>query len=518
MTDILDPPNDLACSRAADPLPMPLRDADVWTDHAVAEAGFIIRDTPIATVGGGIGSFVTADYLRVAGGVLAADIRVLSNSCRPTQTYEHLTRVSQIPRTERIRSDAASRPDNIWGFPSYAVQEAFQSRTPAPLAQVLVEPVFADFYTPRLGAVLDGVEREAARIGYMDMLELGDVRTVRRRADSGYFAVLVPPAAGATPTAFRCRDVHVAVGYSGLGFLPELRRFRTTHDDYHRWVHAYEDHEHVYQTLRARPCTVLVRGGGIVASRILERLLTDRARLGLQTQVVHLLRTYVDGTHGPHPWSRRRGADGFAYQGFNYPKSVWGGQLKASMRRLEGAERADAYAGIAGTTTAWRRSWQRQLREGRAGGWYRTIAGVLDEVVPDSGGVTARVRVADGTLLASADFIIDCTGLNADVSEHMVLRDLLCHGGAGRNPLGRMNVERTFELRGTASGDGRIYLTGAAALGGYFPGVDTFLGLQIAAQEVVDDMARRGHCLRMGSIRSIREWMRWARRLPPLAS
>ena len=39
---------------------------------------------------------------------------------------------------------------------------------------------------------------------------------------------------------------------------------------------------------------------------------------------------------------RRKGGDGWAYQGFNYPKSVWGGQLKRQMRKLEGEERADA--------------------------------------------------------------------------------------------------------------------------------------------------------------------------------
>jgi hypothetical protein len=90
-----------------------------------------------------------------------------------------------------------------------------------------------------------------------------------------------------------------------------------------------------------------------------------------------------------------------------------------------------------------------------------------------------------------------------------VLGDLLAHGGASRNPLGRLEVERTFELRGAASGDGRLYVSGAAALGGYFPGVDTFLGLQIAAQEIADDLARRGACRRIGTVRSIAQWLKW---------
>ena len=89
-----------------------------------------------------------------------------------------------------------------------------------------------------------------------------------------------------------------------------------------------------------------------------------------------------------------------------------------------------------------------------------------------------------------------------------MLEDLLRHGGAGRNPLGRLDVERTFELRGTASGDGRLYVSGAATLGGYFPGVDTFLGLQIAAQEITDDLARRGACNRIGTTRSLVQWLK----------
>ena len=57
---------------------------------------------------------------------------------------------------------------------------------------------------------------------------------------------------------------------------------------------------------------------------------------------------------------------------------------------------------------------------------------------------------------------------------------------------------------------GVIYASGAATLGGYFPGVDTFLGLQIAAQEITDDLARRGFCARIGPLRSTTQWLRWA--------
>ena len=493
-----------------------LLETDSWTEAMVREAGIPIVKVPFVSIGGGIGAFVTVDYLRIAG-VAPDRMRVLSNLDFPWQTYEYLTRVSQIPRGERIRSDSASRPDNIWGFPSYALAEAVRDRTLRPLWQVLVEPIWDDYYTPKAGQVFAGLEREAKRIGYQQMVVQGQVRMVRRCRGGGYFTILTPPSAEAptqdAPTqrvAYQSQFVHLAVGYPGLRFLPELQEFRTKQQDFYHVVSAYEDHEHVYEFARAKPAVIMLRGGGIVSSRILQRLMDDRENLGLSTDIVHLFRTYISGPHGPNAWSRRKGGDGFAYQGFNYPKSVWGGQLKARMRKLEGDQRAAAYKLMGGTNTPRRRSWQAQMRTGRENGWYRTMSGTVDQMMLRDGKVVSQVKTPQGIVDVSADFVIDCTGLEADIAEHRVLADLLEHCGAGRNPLGRLDVERTFELRGSASGAGVIYASGATTLGGYFPGVDTFLGLQIAAQEITDDLARRGFCPRIGPLRSTRQWLRWA--------
>ncbi|MER5422049.1 hypothetical protein [Streptosporangium roseum] len=484
-----------------------------WSDQLVAAAGIPMYDIPFLTVGGGMGSFVTLDYLRIYG-VPASQMRVVSNIDTPWQTYEFLTRCSQIPRSERIRSDSASRPDNIWGFPSYALQETWTDKTPAYLWQLLTEPLLNDYWTPRAGTVFQSLEREAKRIDYWDMLVKGQVRMVRRRAGGGYFTVVTPPE-GSVPTKriiFRSRFVHIAIGYPGLKFLPDLQEFRTKHGDYQHVVNAYEPHEQVYEFLKTRPGTVVIRGGGIVASRVLQRLFDDREKFRLQTQIVHIFRTFVTGSHGPHVWARRKGGDGWAYQGFNYPKSVWGGQLKAQMRRLEGAERAAKYKEMGGTNTPYRRRWQEQMRAGRSGGYYHPVQGTVDRVErgPD-GRLVSYVRSSDGIVREPvADYIIDCTGLEADIAEHRIYEDLLRHSGAYRNPVGRLEVERHFEVKGTASGDGVLYASGSATLGGYFPGVDTFLGLQIAAQEIADDLARRGFVRRMGPLRSTSQWLKWA--------
>src|SRR5215469_6755512 len=89
-------------------LPDELLGTSIWSDMALAAAGIGVIDVPFVTVGGGIGSFVLVDYLRIAG-VSTDRIRVLSNIKAPWQTYEYLTRTSQIPRSSRLRSDSASR-------------------------------------------------------------------------------------------------------------------------------------------------------------------------------------------------------------------------------------------------------------------------------------------------------------------------------------------------------------------------------------------------------------------------
>ena len=386
-----------------------LLEAPYWSDAMVQAARIPIVDVPFISVGGGIGSFVTVDYLRIAG-VPPSQIRVLSNIDYPWQTYEYLTRVSQIPRKERIRSDSSSRPDNIWGFPSYALEEAWKDKNLGHLLHVLIEPVFADYWTPRAGTVFENPQREVNRIGYSDLLVKGVVRMVRRRVGGGYFTILTPPE-GTTPTkrvAYRSRFVHLAIGYPGLRYLPDLQAFRESTGDYQHVVNAYEPHEHIYEFLKTRPGTVVLRGGGIVASRVLQRIFDDRERHGAKTNIVHIFRTYVTGAHGPHIWMRRRGGDGWAYQGFNYPKSVWGGQLKAEMRKLEGDARAKKYKDMGGTNTPKRRRWQRQLAAGRRGGYYSSMQGMVE-----------RVSAADDGMLTS--FVTGKTGAQAVSYTHLTL-------------------------------------------------------------------------------------------------
>lgn len=511
-------------------VPPSMLESQVWSDEQVAGAGIPVHDVPLVTIGGGMGSFALVHVLRIAG-VAPSAIRVLTDLDAPYETYRTLCRNSQIPEFERIRSDSGSVMDNIWGFPGYAIRECFDtelrrragltglSKALAPVWQVLNEPIGVDYYTPMSGQVFASCDREMARLGWHSMLSKGTVRTVRKRRGGGYFSILTPPAGtSATPrVAWRSRFVHVSVGYPGLRFLPDLQEYRSRTGDVTTVVNAYEDHEHVYRHLVEHGGNVVVRGSGIVGIRILQRLIDDRDRHGARTQIWHVFRNYVAGDQGER-FQRRKGRNGFAYQGFNYPKSGWGGQMFDQLMRHDDPQaRAAIIRRGGGTNIPKRKYWEEQIRRGLREGWYRQFQGEVREVVPrDGGGTVTRIQSRDGAgLELEANFIIDATGLEADPREHRLLGDILTYGGAGMNGMGRLDVERTFEVRGTRSEPGRLYAIGAATLGGYLAPVDSFLGLQLANVAVCDDLAAQGFCRRIGPLRSISQWIKWARNQQP---
>lgn len=485
---------------------------ETWTDELVEDSGLTVVDVPFVTVGGGLGSFTLVDLLRVTG-TQTESIRVISPHRSPDAQFRARCHASGIHDNDPMRSDSSARPDNIWGFPGYAVQHAVRSRTLAPLWQVLAEPVFCEHYTPTLGLVHAGLCREAERIGWAGMLVDGVATAVRHRTQGGYF-VVVEPADGES-MIYRCRFVHLAVGHAGLRFTEDAERLRSRTPDNDRIVHAYEPHEHVYRTLATQPGSVLVRGAGIAASRVLQRLVECRDQHGTDVRIRQLFRSYTEAAHGP-PWFRRYAEHGFSHQPFNFPKAASGGQLRDRVRTLTEPERAELIMSIGGTSTPYRRAWAQQLRRGREEGWYRAIAGRVTKLSPDRRGF--KVRICDGAGRAktiSVDFVIDATGLDPRIRCHPLLADLIDVGGAGTNALGGLDVRPDFEVRGTASGDGRVYACGISTLGGYLAPVDSFAGMQQAALLISDSLAELGFGHRLRALSSLTPWWRWMRNRMP---
>jgi hypothetical protein len=486
-----------------------LHPCPVWSDADIARTGLRVLDVPFVTIGGGLASFAVVGFLRNCR-VPASEIRAVSPLLHPYENLHYLMGRSQILDTDPLRSDSMSRVDNIWGFPSYAIERSIATRRLGPAWRVLTEPVIAEFFNPTGEDVCRGIDREAARVGWPSILLPGRAQVVRKRETGGYF-VLAQPADGASQVVLRSQFVHLGTGYPALNYPLEVSGYRMRYHDYFRVVNAYEPHEHVYQVLRRRAGTVVVRGAGITASRVLERLFDDRDESGQDVQILHLFRTYTDGAQGP--WTfRRPGGDGWAYQPFSFPKAAGAGQLRRHLLRMDNAQRAAFIRSMSGTTSARRRLWQRQLRRGRSGGYYRAYRGDIHDMTPtDHGTVELRLDVdaLPGDARLEADFVLDCTGLRLEPRENPLLADLLDTGTATLNPLGGLDVGHHFEMRGAVNEPGQMYASGVITRGGFLAPVDSFWGFSHASLLICDDLARRGFCGRLGVTRSARSWLRW---------
>lgn len=485
-----------------------------------------IEETTYISVGGGIGSFAWVNHLRIWGAP-ASHIRVIGLEEKPYARYERLCKNSQIPAHERLRSDSGSTPDNIWGWPGYAVREIWHSLLQANVGQaarvawqIFGEPTLTQTYTPRSGDVFRSIDREARRIDYPTMWRLGHIKAIRQTDDGRYaVAYTVTSNTGRRRCIALAPYLHIAVGYPGVRFLPDLQDYRDNTGDFRTVVNAYESHEHVYDNLRKDGGVVMIRGRGIVASRILQRLYELREQQE-RIAVVHLLRSPL--AEGNRFGRAQREVDNhWEFQPFNWPKSCWGGEYRLMLEQASPEERDRLLADWGGTTTADRRDWRHIIEEGFREGWYQIRFGSVQDVRrANNGQVITRIyghgAVADETILP-ANYIIDCTGLQAAIEASPLLNDLCSHYQLPRNVKGRLNVADDFELYEMRNGTGRMYATGAMTLGGPHAAVDSFLGLQYAALRSVDALTAQSapNLRRVNGLRSFAQWVRWARGIAP---
>jgi pSer/pThr/pTyr-binding forkhead associated (FHA) protein len=504
--------------------PPPLFQASEVAVQDLHATGLPVDEVDYATVGAGLGSFVWVDLLRIYG-VKRSQIAALGIAPQPYSRYKQLCLNSQIPLHERLRSNSDSCPDNIWGWPSYALREAWHDAVRGrwgtaleSLWQVFAEPTFAQTYTPLAGNVFDSLDREAKRIGWEQMFRYASVRAIRKTTDGRYAIAYSRTTTGQRNHAFLiARYVHLATGYPAIKFLPDLQAYREKTHDFKSVVNAYEPHNHVYEHLEKYGGTVLIRGRGIVASRIVQRVYEARLR-NSNIRLVHLMRS-------PKPLgnkfgtSQRRVEHHYEYQPFNWPKACWGGELRVMLEKAEPQERQRLLNDWGGTTTALRQDWQWIVDEGLKLGWYKIEFGEVERVEREKDCIITYIQEQKykGQIRLEADFIIDATGLDANVTASPLLNDLVTHYNLPLNPLGRLSVSNDFELVEMRGSQGQMYVAGAITLGGPYAAVDSFLGLQYAALRAVDAIttAKAPGIRRLNCISSLFQWFKWvANQLP----
>jgi pSer/pThr/pTyr-binding forkhead associated (FHA) protein len=360
-----------------------------------------LQECTYLTIGGGLGSFAWVDHL-VIYGADPTRIVVIGNEkdARPYNRYRRLCQNSQIPEHERLRSNSDSCPDNIWGWPGYAVREAWQSFTQGDLQhmlkvllQIFGEPE-VETYTPRSGDVFTAIDREALRIGWPHMWRQGTIEAIRKTDDGRYVvAYSQPDGVGQIHKLHLARYVHLAIGYPAIRILPDLQSYRDQTGDTKSVVNAYERHTHVYNHLAQKGGTVVVRGRGIVASRVIQRLYELRQdHPGRQIQIVHLHRSPTSDGHR-YGSARRPVENHWEFQPFNWPKANWGGDLRALLERAIPRDRKELLNDWGGTTTAARPDWRHIVRTGLAEGWYvNRFGSVTDWCRNEQGRLETRIQ------------------------------------------------------------------------------------------------------------------------------
>lgn len=514
--------------RGHDDWPPPLFEQPVVPMAALLRLGIPVGIVDYLAIGGGLGSFIWVDNLVIAG-VRPEQVSAVGITPQPHDRYQRLCRNSQIPAHERLRSNSDSCPDNIWGWPGYAVREIWQALGSGQFGQALTifgqifgEPAFSETYTPRAGDVFRSIEREAARIGWSQIWRYGRVRAIRLTDDGRYVvAISGSTAEGARHSCLVARYLQIATGYPALRFLPDLQAYRAETGDFRSVVNAYEQHDHVYDHLERYGGLVLLRGRGIVASRLIQRL-DEARRRNPKIGIIHLSRTPI-GTGHRYGRARRRVVNAVEVQPFNWPKACWGGELRLRLERAAPEERKRLLSDWGGTTTADRGDWQTIIQRGLNEGWYQVVFGTVDRVRRTEQGRLGTIvheQLATGAMVTheyEADFIVDATGLDAEVTLDPLLRDLVHQYQLPLNLLKRIHVENDFEIAGLRNGPGRVYAAGAITLGGPFAAVDSFLGLQYAAQRSVDALVALGapNLRYLDGLASLAQWLKWARGVAP---
>lgn len=493
--------------------------------RTIRQSQLPLSESDYLTLGGGMGSFAWVDHLRVHG-VPADQITIIGRTTLPYTRFRQLCHHSQIHDNDRIRSDSGSRLDNLWGWPGYGLEEMVDEarqgawRKAIGLGwQLLTEPFLADTYAPRATAVYHSIQREMRRIGWQHMVRQGEICALRQTDNGRYLIAYLPPNSS-TPHLHLTTYLHLALGYSDLNLTPEIETFRRQSGKLRLVVQAYEPHEHIYRQLAQRGGLLLLRGRGIVAARVLQRLDDIRRTSKKDIRVIHLLRTPLteDTYYGQ---ARRQTRHHWQWQPFNWPKAAFGGDLRQRMAAAAPAERQALLAIWGGTTAGDRQEWHALLERGLADGWYQLYFGEV-ESMQENGRLRLTTTLSDYTPPHTTrrfitDFALDCTGLNATLAGHPILAEMQQLYHLPQNLSGQLAITPQFELKGMRNGAAQAFLVGINAIGNAFAPVDSFLGLQYAAQCTIEQLLTEdAPGLRpLGGLASLRQWGRWWRNEEP---
>lgn len=407
-----------------------------------------VQEVKFLTIGGGIGSFIWADMLRIHG-TAHKDILVLSKNKKPYEQLKKYCDAIGLTKDGRLRSDSGSRPDNFWGFPGYGLSEVIDNFKNLKvlsgaklLAQLFIEPYVFGYYSPTAGQVYKAIDREAKRINWDQMLIDGSAVSLTKQPD-GRFLVECRPKNKIIATV-----VHLSLGHG---------KVRSTKN-------PYKLSDKFLKEITKKAGKVLVVGRGSAAQQIVDRLLNYK-----RIKVVSLHKEVEDQKDSRGIKQKRFLT--WRLQQFNWPRAAFGGALMGQKDYLWSLPSATP-------DKAWINKLRKSMKEKRY------------EIVLNSKGL-------------KYDYKIDCTGFDEQAANHKFYSSLIKKYNLPSNPDGSIKTGEFFEVEKLCSYKGRVFVTGPAS--GFAGPVDSFFGAHYSAFKTLESL----NIAKLDFIESLFGWYKW---------
>lgn len=412
-----------------------------------------VQEVKFLSIGGGIGSFVWVNALRIHG-VPAEDILVVSENKMPYYQLKKYCDAIGLTARERLRSDSGARPDNFWGFPGYGLSEAYENLKSHKFAsgvkillQLFIEPFAFGYYSPTAGRVYNALSREARRISWEKSKVAGRAVSIEKLPD-GRFRVLCNP-----QRTIITNVVHLSLGHG---------KIRKTSNS----LPAYELTESLWKKISKKGGTVLVVGRGTTAQKVVERLLNMK---NIEVVSLHRDLANIKDSRG----LMQRKLHSWRLQQFNWPRAAFSDTLIGQDLQW--------YAPSAVPNT--------------------NFINIVKKNI-----ISGRYKIVENKKGIQENFTIDCTGFDERAKTNKLYAKLVTKYKLPLNPNGTIKTGEFFEVPALCGYQTRLFITGIGAANTYGP-VDSFFGAQYAASKTLEIL----NVKKLDFMASFDAWFKWFR-------
>jgi hypothetical protein len=410
------------------------------------------------SIGGGIGSFVFADALKIHG-VASSEIRVLTLNKNPYEELKKYCDSIGLTGDKKLRSDSGSRPDNFWGFPGYGTETGSLMDK----IKLLFEPLDGEYFNPRAKQVYESIDRESKRINYRQMVIAGSAVSIDK-LPNGF---LVRCKYHNKVFDIKCKHIHLSLGHGNY-----KRSYKKN------YFSAYTLSAESLEKLKAHEGQIFVVGRGTSAQCIVENLLTFDNKY---TKVISVFKDKLAAKYDMRGLCQKC-LYGWRLQHFNWPRGCFSGALAGNNNMADVWARGSAVP---------RKSWVDLLRNNYKKGRYGFVYGDVDKFAKKD------------------DLVVLATGFGTDLFSVSLYAKIIKKYKLKMSYTKGFALDKYFRIKRLSSRGSNIFVSGIAADGNSYGPVDSFFGQQFVVVQYIKLLVEQNYISKLGMLSSFNQWLNW---------